>query len=306
MKKVNKQMQNDINERKSGVIRGLFSSMPLPDLLSALSGSMSAGCLVCTIQGVAHRIYLRESRLVYSTSPQDKLFLLEWLEGRPGVSHRLLETLAAHGPAMPVLIKDLTAQRLIAHHEFPDIIRHRTIRILTLASGAKDGDFKFNANELPIDPLAEIDLEIPFALMLVVQEQERAPAADTGKVPTDDLLEVQVPTIVDFRGSAEQAAKYLAELTVTHPSGSSQSLSLPEGATLIGREESSDIWLRDDLLVSRVHARLIRNPAGVILEDLGSANGIFVNKVQVRSVALHDGDQFAIGAHQFLLRLRKS
>jgi len=47
----------------------------------------------------------------------------------------------------------------------------------------------------------------------------------------------------------------------------------------------------DDPLVSRRHARLLANDTTVLIEDLRSDNGVFVNEERIRrSVRLEDGE----------------
>jgi hypothetical protein len=59
---------------------------------------------------------------------------------------------------------------------------------------------------------------------------------------------------------------------------------------LIGRGEECDIVV-PDRQISRQHARLSRTPQGVLVEDLGSKNGTYVNGVRAEGpTALQDGD----------------
>jgi predicted component of type VI protein secretion system len=66
----------------------------------------------------------------------------------------------------------------------------------------------------------------------------------------------------------------------------------------------------DDPLVSRFHARITVGPDGqVVLEDLQSANGVFINGLRLSrpSLALGDGDRFLIGTTEFsVFSLRSS
>jgi pSer/pThr/pTyr-binding forkhead associated (FHA) protein len=61
----------------------------------------------------------------------------------------------------------------------------------------------------------------------------------------------------------------------------------------------ADIVLNDDL-VSRRHARARRDLLGTHLEDLGSRNGIKVNRKKVKRVTLKDGDEVEIGGVRLL------
>jgi pSer/pThr/pTyr-binding forkhead associated (FHA) protein len=52
--------------------------------------------------------------------------------------------------------------------------------------------------------------------------------------------------------------------------------------------------------VSREHARLTVSPrGGVVIEDLSSTNGIFVNSVRIDRHELRHGDLVTIGESQF-------
>lgn len=77
-------------------------------------------------------------------------------------------------------------------------------------------------------------------------------------------------------------------------------LNLPLGATVIGRDADCHVTLADPL-VSRRHARILVGSDRVVVEDLGSRNGVFVNGLGVREPApLRDGDRLRIGTQQFL------
>lgn len=69
---------------------------------------------------------------------------------------------------------------------------------------------------------------------------------------------------------------------------------------VFGRDEQeADIVLKDDL-VSRKHAKVRRDWSGTHVEDLGSRNGIKVNKKRVNRKALKDGDELEVGGIRFL------
>ena len=64
-----------------------------------------------------------------------------------------------------------------------------------------------------------------------------------------------------------------------------------------------DCWLTlDDDLASRYHARIIVEPGGVSVEDLGSRNGTYVNGGRIEGrVRLQDGDKIRIGREILVL-----
>jgi hypothetical protein len=73
------------------------------------------------------------------------------------------------------------------------------------------------------------------------------------------------------------------------------------GSVAIGRSAGCEIVLNDSL-VSRRHARLYVDSYGVILEDLGSANGVQVDGERVeRQRLLRPGQRIMIGSQAFEL-----
>jgi len=79
-----------------------------------------------------------------------------------------------------------------------------------------------------------------------------------------------------------------------------QRLEIAEGQSLVlGRDPSCDLVLGDDL-ASRKHVRVRRDFSGTQIEDLGSRNGIKVNRKRVKSRTLKDRDEVEVGATRFL------
>jgi predicted component of type VI protein secretion system len=72
---------------------------------------------------------------------------------------------------------------------------------------------------------------------------------------------------------------------------------LKNGAMILGRDPNANIVLADPL-VSRFHARIaVESDGQVVLEDLQSTNGLFVNGVRLSrpSVVLTEGDRLLLG-----------
>ena len=73
---------------------------------------------------------------------------------------------------------------------------------------------------------------------------------------------------------------------------------LSDGA-LLGRGDSADIRL-EDTFASSSHARLVAQGDVIVLEDLGSTNGTYLNGEPLRGPQpLHDGDSIRIGDSEF-------
>ena len=80
--------------------------------------------------------------------------------------------------------------------------------------------------------------------------------------------------------------------------------SLSGGELTIGRTPGNDIVI-DNVGVSRRHA-VIRTQGGkAFLEDLGSANGTFVQGKKIERYDLQDGDEIAIVKHRLVYRIPK-
>lgn len=76
-----------------------------------------------------------------------------------------------------------------------------------------------------------------------------------------------------------------------------------EGTLVIGRDAECDIVI-PDRQVSRQHARITKSINGVILEDLGSKNGTFLNNQALSEpVKLIEADEIAIALTQTFLFL---
>lgn len=82
---------------------------------------------------------------------------------------------------------------------------------------------------------------------------------------------------------------------------------LSVGSLLIGRLPECDILLKDGV-VSRVHARISVQGENIVLEDLHSTNGVFINGRKVSyGVVLCEGDRILVGSSELsLFRCRDS
>ncbi len=80
------------------------------------------------------------------------------------------------------------------------------------------------------------------------------------------------------------------------PSGASQILN--EGDSTIGRENAT-ITLAGESSVSRLHAKIVRTGSNLVLEDLGSTNGTYLNGKKLENpVPIQPGDIIQVGTVQ--------
>ena len=77
---------------------------------------------------------------------------------------------------------------------------------------------------------------------------------------------------------------------------------MTEGETICGRDEGCDLRFPDHA-VSRSHARLVTEGDRLLVEDVGSRGGTFVNGARIQGrVALDDGDHVRLGRTTLLVR----
>jgi pSer/pThr/pTyr-binding forkhead associated (FHA) protein len=102
----------------------------------------------------------------------------------------------------------------------------------------------------------------------------------------------------DSARDARLLPELIAPVTVITPIGD---MELGSGSLLIGRLPECDVLLQDNL-VSRMHARLSVQGDSVVVEDLHSTNGVYVNGLRVgHSTVLREGDRILIGTTEFSL-----
>jgi hypothetical protein len=98
-------------------------------------------------------------------------------------------------------------------------------------------------------------------------------------------------------GSVPQRAP---RLVVERAPGHTQGMiyDIDSGAVL-GRGDDAEIRLNDPYASSR-HARILLRGGAVVIEDLGSTNGTYLNEELLAGVAaLHNGDRVRIGDSEF-------
>lgn len=105
------------------------------------------------------------------------------------------------------------------------------------------------------------------------------------RMPVDDA------TVPDLMKSAQTPTPVL---TIIKGPQTGNTFELEANETTIGRDPSNSIFL-NDMTVSRAHAKIVRNAAGALIEDLGSLNGTWVDGAIVNSAPLHDGSSVQIG-----------
>ena len=122
------------------------------------------------------------------------------------------------------------------------------------------------------------------------------------KPERDDVVRTSIPESAQELDDAETRVRAVPPRAVLRGvSGSHFGKVIPIRVRLtIGRGSECDLVL-DEPEMSRKHAVIENSGDGLYLRDLGSANGTFVNGVQVKNAVLHPGDQIAFDRNRFLI-----
>ena len=116
----------------------------------------------------------------------------------------------------------------------------------------------------------------------------------------------QVDPMQDLPGPSDNASIRLGDIgehaVLVIRSGvlTGSRFTLSRDITQIGRHQDSDILL-DDITVSRRHAEIVRTSKSLIVRDLGSLNGTYVNQSRVDEFALQHGDELQVGKYRMVL-----
>lgn len=93
----------------------------------------------------------------------------------------------------------------------------------------------------------------------------------------------------------------MLQIEITHADGSQRMVQTPDDC-VIGKGAQNEVRL-DSWRVSKEHARLVRTPSGVLLEDMGAFGGISVNGARIESQhgPLRADDVIGIGPYRLRL-----
>jgi diguanylate cyclase (GGDEF)-like protein len=93
---------------------------------------------------------------------------------------------------------------------------------------------------------------------------------------------------------AERPKAQEACLVVIYGMDLGKKFNLSSPSLIIGRASTADIQI-DQEAISRNHCRILNTGKAVVLRDMGSTNGTFVNDQQVDEYLLRDGDFIKVG-----------
>jgi pSer/pThr/pTyr-binding forkhead associated (FHA) protein len=128
-----------------------------------------------------------------------------------------------------------------------------------------------------------------------VATPQAPPYAPVAPVPAD-ATGLYTPGAQSDLGAVGPDPRLVVERAPGHVPG--MEYEVAEGAVM-GRGEQAEIRLEDPFASSR-HARLVRQGAALVIEDLGSTNGTYLNEELLSGPQpLHPGDRVRIGDSEF-------
>lgn len=120
----------------------------------------------------------------------------------------------------------------------------------------------------------------------------------TGAKATVGAPTSNAPASGKRRGSDRKAKRqaHVPTLVIVDPAQAAGQRFAVSGTLSIGRAAGCEITL-DDTFISQVHARVSTGQSGVVVEDLGSTNGTYLNRKKVTApVVVQSGDVIQVGS----------
>ena len=121
----------------------------------------------------------------------------------------------------------------------------------------------------------------------------------THLVETDETT-LSIPAVV-AGAPAGPGTGSTAVLHIARGPNAGSNFAIGESRLQAGRHPDSDVFL-DDITVSRRHATFERTADGVVVQDVGSLNGTYVNRDRIDRRVLADGDEIQIGRYVIVFR----
>lgn len=220
------------------------------------------------------------------------------------VPHRFLvriapDELKALHAASPDLASDLADGALaFARRHGYSLLDRPTVTLRPDATVAS-GDIVVDADDpYEPEPEAEPDERRPDGELVPSPAIARLQAAADGPPTTDRPAMPSVEHTAVFVIPGVEGPR--ATIREIRPDRSSRTIEFDGRPITIGRGPDNALVLRDGR-ASRHHARIDGRRGTLVLTDLGSTNGSFVNDRRVDSIALGEGDRIVVGATSLII-----
>jgi hypothetical protein len=143
------------------------------------------------------------------------------------------------------------------------------------------------------------------ARVIVMRDAHAVPPGGDATMPLQMRKEVALPPLTQQERTARTAfslpkGKRVALAVVAGP-GAGNLYRLDRPRVVLGRAGAGATIELDDPEISRSHAALECQGARIVLRDLGSRNGTFVDERRVQEQPLGDGAEFRLGRTRLML-----
>jgi DNA-binding NtrC family response regulator/pSer/pThr/pTyr-binding forkhead associated (FHA) protein len=101
-------------------------------------------------------------------------------------------------------------------------------------------------------------------------------------------------SILNFDAEKKAVSMERVKLLITTPDQKKDAVTLKRTETVLGSQETCDVEINDSF-VSRRHCRLIHKNGRIVLMDMGSTNGTYVEGIRIDNVSLPPEGTFRIG-----------
>ena len=93
-----------------------------------------------------------------------------------------------------------------------------------------------------------------------------------------------------------------ATLVLFGKDGQRKDIAIKAGMTIVGRRPDCDVRIPLPI-ISRKHCRISRKNDNLVIQDLGSANGTFVNNHPITESEIKAGDLLQVGPMKFVVQI---
>src|SRR2546421_7928483 len=93
----------------------------------------------------------------------------------------------------------------------------------------------------------------------------------------------------------------MPRLVINPGSPTAREILLKPGANSLGRGQANDVKIEDPS-VSGAHCQILVDHGNVVIKDLGSTNGTFVNRAPVQEAPLQAGQTIHLGGVEMVLQ----
>ena len=91
----------------------------------------------------------------------------------------------------------------------------------------------------------------------------------------------------------------MAKLLINPNTDEALEIQLKPGSNYLGRSNANDFRLEDPS-VSGSHCEIVVDGGSVLVKDLGSTNGTYINRAPVKEGSLHSGEILALGCFEMV------